>query len=88
MSATHTAVAITAKGVISTIQVPTTLPGPEEVLIKASYGSLIAFDTYMTDSAFFVNEYPTLLSFNVSGTIQAVGDRVPGLRVGDRVSSI
>lgn len=84
---THIAIATTAKTVLSTIQVPTPVPGPEDVLVKVSYASLVALDTYFLDSAFLVQQYPVTLGFNASGIVAAVGEGVKGLKVGDRVSS-
>jgi hypothetical protein len=37
MASTHTAVAITAEGVIDAIQVPTKKPGAGQVLLKGMY---------------------------------------------------
>lgn len=84
--ATHTAIAITAKGVYDAIQLPTQKPGPGEILLKHSYSSMIAFDTYMTDMDFLVFDRPFVLGLNASGTILEVGPGVNGLAVGDRVS--
>lgn len=83
---TYAAIATTAKSVLSTIQVPTPVPGPEDVLIKVSYASLAPIDTYFLDSAFLVQQYPVTLGFNASGIVAAVGEEVKGLKVGDRVS--
>ncbi|KAG6886576.1 hypothetical protein C0992_003297, partial [Termitomyces sp. T32_za158] len=81
---THTAVAITKPGIIDTIQVPTSAPGTGEVLIKVDYTSLIAFDTYMTDLGYFVQSYPVIPGFNVSGIVAKLGKDVTDLAVGDR----
>jgi hypothetical protein len=43
MASTHTAVAITAKGVIDAIQVPTKKPGAGEVLLKGMKDYFIRF---------------------------------------------
>lgn len=88
LPATHAAIATTAKAVLSTIQVPTLVPGAEDVVIKVSYASLVALDTYFLDSAFLIQQYPVTLGFNASGTVAAVGQGVKGLKVGDRVSRI
>lgn len=83
---THTAIATTSKGIIDAIQVPTTKPGPGEILLKNAFSSMIAFDTYMADLGYAVQEYPAILGFNASGTVAEVGPGVTDLAVGDRVS--
>lgn len=83
---THTAIAATAKGEFDAIQVPTGTPGTGEVLLKAAYSAMIAFDTYTTDLGYYVENYPTVLGFSASGTVAKVGKGVEDLVVGDRVS--
>ncbi|KAF8167546.1 biotin/lipoyl attachment:Carbamoyl-phosphate synthase subunit L [Crassisporium funariophilum] len=87
MTATHTAIATTAKGVYDAIQVPTETPGDGEILIKVDYASMIAFDTYVTDRGFVVQEYPLVLGFNAAGIVAKLGSGVEDLKVGDRVRS-
>jgi NADPH:quinone reductase-like Zn-dependent oxidoreductase len=83
---THTAIATTAKGVVSTIQVPTPTPGPSDVLLRIDYATLIAMDTWMVDEGSYVQSYPTTLGFNAAGTVVKTGYNVKDLQVGDRVS--
>lgn len=85
MTQTHTAIATTAKGVVDAIPHSTSTPAREEVLIKVEYASLMAFDTYVADLGFGVQEYPSVLGFNASGTIVQVGEAVDGLIIGDKV---
>ncbi|CAA7268084.1 unnamed protein product [Cyclocybe aegerita] len=47
---------------------------------------MIAFDTYVTDRGFYVQEYPWTLGFSGAGTIKRLGAKVNGLSVGDRVT--
>ncbi|KAG6865103.1 hypothetical protein C0991_005064 [Blastosporella zonata] len=82
---THTAIAITKPNTIETIQVPTEEPGDNHVLIKVEYASLITFDIYMSDLAYFVESYPVIPGFNASGTVVRLGNGVSDLAVGDRV---
>ncbi|KAF7977984.1 hypothetical protein HWV62_1819 [Athelia sp. TMB] len=84
---THTAIATTAKGVLEAIQVVTETPGPGEILLKTSYSSMIAFDTYVTDLGYYVQEYPVTLGFNAAGTVASVGEGVTDLVAGDRVTA-
>jgi len=83
---THIAIASTAKGEIDQIQVTTEAPGKGEVLIKTAYGSMIAFDTYVTDRGYYVQSYPATLGFSSAGVVEKVGEGVDDLKVGDRVS--
>lgn len=84
---THTAIAATAKGQFDAIQVPTEDPKSGEVLIKVAFAAMIAFDTYVTDRGYYVQEYPLILGFNASGIIASVGEGVDDLKPGDRVRS-
>ncbi len=81
----HTAVAATAKGQIDVIRLPTRAPNADEVLFKVEYAAMIAFDTYVTDLGFFVENFPMILGFSASGTVSDLGSGVEGLKVGDRV---
>lgn len=85
MSSTHAAIATVSKGHFDAIQVSTESPGEGEVLIKVEYGSMIAFDTYVTDRGFYVQQYPVILGFSGAGTIAKLGPGVQSLKVGDRV---
>jgi NADPH:quinone reductase-like Zn-dependent oxidoreductase len=84
---THTAIATTSKGHFDAIQVPTETPGEGEILIKVAYASVISFDAYVVDRAFYVQNYPWTLGFNASGIVESVGDHVFDLQVGDRVAA-
>ena len=82
---THIAVATTAKGVIDEIHVNTPRPSVGQVLVQVKYASLMAFDVYVVDSGFFVQNYPQILGFNVSGNVAEVGPEVTDLTLGDSV---
>ena len=81
----HKAIAITSKGVLEEITVPTPKPGPKDVMIKNQYAAMIAFDTYQLDRAYNVPSYPLVLGFSAAGTVHAVGSDVSDLKAGDRV---
>lgn len=83
---THTAIAMTAQGVLDAIQTETGSPGPGEVLFKVAYASIILFDVWATDLGYYVTEYPTGIGYGASGTIVEIGLGVESLAVGDRVS--
>lgn len=88
-SQTHTAIAaIDGKGHVDVVQVPTTTPGPGEILIKVEYAAFISFDTYISDIGYYVPSFPHILGHDAAGTIVQVGSDVPNLRVGDRVSPV
>ncbi|KAK7049878.1 hypothetical protein VNI00_005308 [Paramarasmius palmivorus] len=85
---THKAVASISKGHFDTIDLPTpTSLKDDDVLFKVEYASMIAFDTYTNDLAYFVNEYPVVFGFNGAGTVVKVGKAVSDLKEGDRITA-
>ncbi|KAL1755530.1 chaperonin 10-like protein [Schizophyllum commune] len=84
---THRAVAALSPGSWDVISIPTPEPDPGEVSIKVEYTALIPFDTYQSDLGYIVNEWPIVLGFSASGTVAKLGEGVPGLKVGDRVTA-
>ncbi|KAK0500854.1 chaperonin 10-like protein [Armillaria luteobubalina] len=84
---THAAIAAVAKGHFDKIHIPTEKPQQGEVLLKAEYVSLIAFDTYVTDLGYATDTFPMVLGFNVAGTVLEVGPGVDDLKIGDRVTA-
>lgn len=85
MSTTHTALATTSQGVLEAIQVPTSAPGPDQVLVKIEYSGVTPLDTSMVDFGQFVQSYPARIGFNAAGTVTKIGGNVQNLTVGDRV---
>ncbi|KAG1747543.1 hypothetical protein EDB19DRAFT_1893882 [Suillus lakei] len=76
-SQTHLAFASTAVGVTSVIIVLTPSPEPGEVMVKVAYSAVIPLDTYMADYGRHIHgEYPVVLDFNLSGVVEAMGDKV------------
>jgi NADPH:quinone reductase len=61
-------------------------PGAGEVLIKAEAIGVNFVDTYFR-SGLYPHELPFVLGAEVAGTVEAVGDKVIGFRVGDRVAT-
>jgi NADPH2:quinone reductase len=59
-------------------------PGPGQVLIKAEAIGVNFIDTYFR-SGQYPRELPFVVGTEVCGTVEAVGDDVAALRVGDRV---
>ncbi|KIJ54027.1 hypothetical protein M422DRAFT_25016 [Sphaerobolus stellatus SS14] len=87
MSTTHAAIATTSLGVVDIIQLPTPEPGNDEVLVRVEYSSVIPFDTYISDKAYYVSSFPLTLGLNAAGTVAKVGPNVSGLKPGDRVAT-
>ena len=81
------AIEITETGgpeVLQYVDKPTPSPGPGEVLIKAEAIGINFIDTYFR-SGLYKRELPFIVGIEVCGTIEAVGDDVAALGVGDRV---
>ena len=82
----HEAMVQSSKGsalILNLRQTP--IPGPNEVLIKVNSIALNPVDHIQRDKGFHVASYPTVLGFDVSGTIHSIGSSVSGFAVGDRV---
>jgi NADPH2:quinone reductase len=72
--------------VLSYVERPQPLPCDGEVLIKAEAIGVNFIDTYFRSGA-YPHELPFVLGAEVAGTVEAVGDGVTALRVGDRVAT-
>jgi NADPH2:quinone reductase len=72
--------------VLSYVERRRPLPGDGEVLIKAEAIGVNFIDTYFR-SGTYPHELPFILGAEVAGTVEAVGDGVTALRVGDRVAT-
>jgi NADPH2:quinone reductase len=70
--------------VLTYVRKPQPSPGQGEVLIKAEAIGVNFVDTYFR-SGLYPRETPFILGMEVCGTVEAVGDEVAALRVGDRV---
>jgi len=70
--------------VLSYVEKAAPSPGPGEVLIKAEAIGVNFIDTYHR-SGQYPRELPFILGMEVCGTVEAVGDDVAALNVGDRV---
>jgi len=73
-------------GVLGLRELPELSPGPDEVLFRPSYCGLCGTDLELVagrvDPAYV--RYPLVLGHEWSGVVEAVGDRVAGLRPGMR----
>ena len=70
--------------VLQYVEKPMPSPGPGEVVIKAEAIGVNFIDTYFR-SGLYPREVPFVLGTEVCGTVEAVGDDVAALAVGDRV---
>jgi NADPH2:quinone reductase len=70
--------------VLQYVEMPTPSPGPGEVLIKAEAIGVNFIDTYFR-SGQYPRELPFISGTEVCGTVEAVGDDVAALGVGNRV---
>lgn len=75
---THSAAMLLAKGEPFRVQTrPTPKPGPGELLIAVKAVALNPADYLIQDLGLFVQNYPTVLGFDVAGLVVDVGDDVP-----------
>src|SRR4051794_2837 len=72
----------------SVIEVEDPVAGPGEVLVRVAAASINAFDVTVASGgarAFMTYEFPGVIGSDVAGTVEALGDGVDALAVGDRV---
>lgn len=75
-------------GVLELTRVERPEAGPEDVLIRVHYAGVNPADWKCREgalSAFFSYQFPFVPGFDLSGTVEAVGEQVSGLQPGDRV---
>jgi NADPH:quinone reductase-like Zn-dependent oxidoreductase len=75
-------------GVFEYRAVPEPIPGAGEILIKTAAAAVNPVDTKLRSGAFALFmplEFPAQLGGDVSGTVEALGAGVTGLKAGDRV---
>ena len=70
--------------VLQYVEKPMPSPGSGEVVIKAEAIGVNFIDTYFR-SGLYPREVPFVVGTEVCGTVEAVGDDVAALAVGDRV---
>lgn len=77
----------TARGQVGVVDMPQPDLGPEDVRIRVAYAAICGSDPHLAEG-FFGTDVPIGLGHEVSGVIEAVGERAAqnGLRPGDRVS--
>ncbi len=68
------------------VDLPTPVPGPEQVLVRVAYCSVCGSDIAALEGQGLDAPPGAILGHEVSGTVAGVGERVSGLRPGDRVA--
>lgn len=76
-----------ARGRIGVVDFPEQPLGPEDVRIRVAYSAICGSDPHLAEG-FFGTDVPIGLGHELSGVIEALGERATrnGLRVGDRVA--
>lgn len=67
-------------------EVPDPEPGPREVLVRVEAVGICGTDIHVLDGEFAPTRYPIIPGHETSGIVEAVGDQVSEVAVGDRVS--
>ncbi|PWJ54397.1 (R,R)-butanediol dehydrogenase / meso-butanediol dehydrogenase / diacetyl reductase/L-iditol 2-dehydrogenase [Quadrisphaera granulorum] len=75
------------RGRIGVVDLPEHPLGPEDVRIRVAYAAICGSDPHLAEG-FFGTDVPIGLGHEVSGVVEALGERATrnGLRVGDRVA--
>ncbi|KAJ7650827.1 chaperonin 10-like protein [Roridomyces roridus] len=60
-------------------------PGPGEILVKVQAAALNPVDWKIAKTGDFVQNYPAVLGWDLSGDVEDIGEGVVGLEKGDRV---
>ncbi|KAF5603226.1 zinc-binding alcohol dehydrogenase domain-containing protein [Fusarium pseudocircinatum] len=75
---THLAATCTGKGQPFQVQARSTpKPGPDELLVAVKSVALNPADVIMRDQGLLITEYPTVIGFDMSGSVLEVGENVP-----------
>ncbi|ORY06844.1 putative alcohol dehydrogenase [Basidiobolus meristosporus CBS 931.73] len=77
---------IAPKGPLKIDYIAVPQPGPEEVLIKLEYSGVCHTDVHIAEGELMVlQEFPRVGGHEGTGKVISVGERVSGVRIGDRV---
>ncbi|KAF1965668.1 GroES-like protein [Bimuria novae-zelandiae CBS 107.79] len=87
MSGNRAAYLLEPKGRFEVRDAPIEQPGPGEVLVKVHFGALQPADQKVAKYSVLPVEYPSVLGGPVSGIVEALGERVDKIAIGDRIVS-
>ncbi|MGC2768048.1 MAG: NADPH:quinone reductase [Candidatus Acidiferrum sp.] len=72
--------------VLQLLEVPTPKPGPGQILVRVHAAGVNPYDTYMRAGTYAIKpELPYTPGSDAAGTVEAMGDGVKKVKVGDRV---
>jgi threonine dehydrogenase-like Zn-dependent dehydrogenase len=80
------AAVVYGKNDIRVVETPTPSPGPGEVLVRVGGSGVCATDVKILGGAGLPKKLPTILGHEVAGTIEALGQGVSGVEIGQRVA--
>ena len=80
------AAVVYGKNDIRIVEIPTPVPGPGEVLVHVKGSGVCATDVKILGGSGLPKKLPTILGHEVAGTIEALGEGVSGLEIGQRVA--
>ncbi|QDG65277.1 zinc-dependent alcohol dehydrogenase family protein [Pseudarthrobacter sp. NIBRBAC000502772] len=80
------AIVFESPGQLALGEVPDPVPGPKEVVIKVAAVGICGTDTHVLDGEFEGTVFPLIPGHEASGTVEAVGEAVTSLVVGDHVA--
>ena len=78
-------VVLSSRDAIALEEIRVEQPGPAEVLVRIDATGVCHSDLHVIEEDGWHHRYPVLLGHEGAGTIEAVGDGVTALAVGDRV---
>ncbi len=70
---------------VSVQDVPEPVAGPKDVIVRVAACGICGTDIHIIDGEFPPTTYPLVIGHEFGGTVEAVGDEVVGVKVGDRV---
>lgn len=80
------AIVFEGPGQLALGEVPDPVAGPKEVVIKVAAVGICGTDTHVLDGEFEGTIFPLIPGHEATGTVEAVGEGVTGLAVGDHVA--
>src|SRR5687768_11274193 len=79
------AVMVDEPGALRVVDVPQPEPGPDDVVVRVGACGICGTDVHIIDGEFPPTVYPIVIGHEFGGEVTAVGERVEGISVGDRV---